>query len=87
MKNTNILKAIKYVSVFIVICFYGFVVMQSGVAAALAFFLKTLALVLFGLSHIWLFDLKKMLITVWRLIKWCSTSLLEYSRRSQSSSS
>ena len=81
------MKYIKYLSVFIVICFYGYIVMQSGVAAALAFFLKTLALVLFGLSHIWLFDLKKMSITVWRSIKWCSTSLREYSRRLQSSSS
>ena len=81
------MKALKYVSVFIIICFYGYIVMQSGVAAAAVFFIKTLALVLFGLSHIWLIDSKDMFVAIWRWIKCSSTSLLEYSRRSQSSSS
>jgi len=81
------MKLFKYLAVFTVIFFYGFVVLQSGVAAAIAIFLKTLGLVIFGLSHIWIFDMKDGFLTVWRWIKCSSTSLLEYSRRSPSSSS
>lgn len=81
------MKAIKYLSLFVIICFYAYLVMQSGVAAAMVFFVKTLALVLFGLSHIWLLDSKKMFLTIWRWIKCGSTSSLAYFQRSQSSSS
>ncbi len=81
------MKLFKYLAVFTVILFYGYVVMQTGVAAAMVLFIKTLGIVVFGLSHIWIFDMKDAFQTVWRWIKCSSTSLLEFSRRSQSSSS
>ncbi len=76
-------KFLRYTLAFVLLGFYAFVAMQSGVMAAVVIFFKVLGLVIFGMAHVWVVDTLQFVGACMRRIKWSSTSLLAFFRPSQ----
>jgi len=74
----------KYTMIVVLALFYVFLILSAGIPAASAFFLKTVAIILFSLAHLYALQLIRKLI---RRVKWSSTSSQEYSQHVESYSS
>jgi hypothetical protein len=76
-------KFLRYTLAVLLFGFYAYIAFNSGVMAAIVVFLKILGLVIFGMAHVWVVDTLQVLGSIIRRIKWSSTSLLGFLRRSQ----
>ena len=83
MKKITSSKMFKYTCATLLILFYMYVALKSGIPAAMAIFVKLLAIVLFGMAHIWTVDLIQLLASSIRRAKWFSTWLQGRFQRSQ----
>ena len=74
----------KYAMLAVLVLFYILLIASAGIPAASAFFVKTVAIILFSLAHLYALQLIRKL---FRRIKWSSTSSQEYSQPVESYSS
>jgi len=61
--------------------FYFYIAVNAGFVGAMALFIKTLGIVIFGLAHIWVLQMFQFFGEVLGRKSWSFTSLLAYFRR------
>jgi len=83
MKKITQSKYFRYSCATLLILFYAYIALKSGIPAAIAIFFKLFAIVLFGMAHIWVVDFTQFLVSSSRRFKCFSTSLQERFQRSQ----